>query len=83
MATLDVIVGSWDDLSEHTEMLADRQIRVIVLPKPPEGKSGDARLGQEETARLLEDLGDIGTDSPAWPEECCTRDTDERDERSD
>lgn len=71
MATLDVIVGSWDDISEHTEMLADRQVRVIVLPKPSEGKSGEARPSPEETERLLEGLGDIGMDSPAWPEECC------------
>ena len=76
MATLDVIVGSWDEVSEHAEMLADRQVRVIVLPKQSEGRSDDVRPDRDETDRLLEELGDIGTDAPAWPEECCTRSDD-------
>ena len=83
MATLDVFVGSWDDISEHTEMLADRQVRVIVLPKSAESSSTETRLPQEETERLLEELSDIGTDSPSWPEECCTRETVDTDEDSD
>jgi hypothetical protein len=83
MATLDIIVGSWDDISEHTEMLADRQIRVIVLPKPAEGKAADLKLPQEETERLLDELADIGTDAPAWPDECCARDTGETEKEQD
>jgi hypothetical protein len=71
MATLDIIVGTWDDISENTEMLADRQVRVIVVPKPSEGKTADIGLSHEETERLLDELTDIGTDAPAWPEECC------------
>jgi hypothetical protein len=79
MATLDVIVGSWDEISEHMEMLADRQVRVIVLPKPQEGKNEGVHPDRDETDRLLEELGDIGTDAPAWPEECCARDPAETD----
>ena len=74
MATLDVIVGTWDDLSEQAEKLADRQIRVIVLPKSADGTT--TKLPQEETERLLDDLTDIGMDTPSWPEECCSRDAD-------
>ncbi len=75
MATLDIIVGSWDDMSENTEMLADRQVRVIVVPKSADGKMQDLKLPQEETERLLDELTDIGTEGPAWPEECCARET--------
>ena len=77
MATLDVIMGTWDDLSEQTEKLADRQVRVIVLPKPADGTT--AKLPQEETERLLDDLTDIGMDTPSWPEECCCREPAEPD----
>ncbi len=83
MATLDVIVGSWDEVSEHMEVLADRQVRVIVLPKSADSQSGDVRPDRDETDRLLEEPGDIGTDAPAWPEECCTREAAETDETPD
>jgi hypothetical protein len=84
MATLDVIVGNWDEISEHTEMLSDRQVRVIVLPRQAEGKYADLRLPQEETERLLDELTDIGTDTPAWPEECCAmRESSDSEEESD
>ncbi|MES2465283.1 MAG: hypothetical protein V4671_32355 [Armatimonadota bacterium] len=83
MATLDIIVGSWDDISEHTEMLADRQVRVIVLPKPTEGRAAELKLPCEEAERLLDELTDIGMDAPAWPDECCVRQTEDAEKDAD
>jgi hypothetical protein len=53
MAHLEILEGTWEELSAHAEQLKGRRLRLIVLPQEAGEAVNDEMTLREETMRLL------------------------------
>ena len=68
MAPLEILEGTWEELSVHAEQLKGRRLRIIVLPQETKGSNaGVDEVTLRETAMRLFAESDNITREPGKP----------------